>query len=116
MTAPITTHVLDTAIGRPAAGVRATLERAVSSGDFAKIGEGVTDVDGRIKSLLAPGALVPGDYRLTFAVGAYFAAQQRPAFFARIPIEFTIDAAAAAQHYHVPLLLSPFGYTTYRGS
>ena len=104
---PITTHVLDTALGRPAQGVDAVLERQ-------RVGEGSTDADGRIKTLLAPGALASGHYRLTFDTGAYFAAQGVKAFYQQVPIQFVIEATGA--HYHVPLLLSPFGYSTYRGS
>ena len=114
MSSPITTHVLDTATGRPAVGVPAVLEVAEKSGIFRRIGAGATNDDGRIRDLLAPGALTPGNYRLTFAVQAYFLARGQKAFYQAIPIEFTVEATD--QHYHVPLLLSPFGYSTYRGS
>ena len=100
--AGITTHVLDTAQGRPAAGMRVTLLR-----DGATLFEGVTDNDGRARLMERADA---GTYRLTFDTGAYNAA----GFFPEVAIVFQIDEAQ--QHYHVPLLLSPFGYSTYRGS
>jgi 5-hydroxyisourate hydrolase len=114
-TSPITTHVLDTAAGRPAAGVDAVLERQGDGGAWSVVGKGQTDADGRIRALLAPGELARGQYRLTFDVAAYFAARGvAAAFYRRIPIEFVVQDPA--QHHHVPLLLSPFGYSTYRGS
>lgn len=100
--AGITTHVLDTAKGRPAAGIRITLQR----GD-AVIAEGVTDNDGRMRVLASPEA---GVYRITFDTGSY----NPGGFFPSVTIEFRIENVE--QHYHVPLLLSPFGYSTYRGS
>jgi 5-hydroxyisourate hydrolase len=102
--AGITTHVLDTAQGRPAAGVRVTLHR----GDELLF-EGATDADGRAR-VLAPEATTPGTYRITFDTGAYNA----NGFFPEATIAFRI--VDATQHHHVPLLLSPFGYATYRGS
>ena len=113
----ITTHVLDIARGRPAAGVAVVLEHG-KGGDASawhEIGRGLTDADGRVKTLLSPGVvLAAGVHRLTFATGAYFAAQDVAAFYPEVRITFTI--ADPAQHHHVPLLLSPFGYSTYRGS
>lgn len=102
--AGITTHVLDTALGRPAAGVRLQLKR----GDEILF-TGTTDTDGRAR-LLEASAVVPGVYRLTFDTGAY----NRDGFFPEADIVFRVEDVA--QHYHVPLLLSPFGYSTYRGS
>jgi len=99
----ITTHVLDTAKGRPAANVRVTLVR-----DDQTIFDGATDNDGRAH-LLADRA-EPGTYRLTFHIGAY----NPDGFFPEATIVFRVENAE--QHYHVPLLLSPFGYATYRGS
>jgi 5-hydroxyisourate hydrolase len=110
---PITTHVLDTSLGRPAAGVSAVLERQAPNGSWSVLGQGVTDADGRIRDLL-PGPLETGTFRLIFDTGAYFAAQGRTGFYPTVSIVFQI--VDAGQHYHVPLLLSPFGYSTYRGS
>ena len=110
----ITTHVLDTARGRPAAGVAVVLEREQEKA-WREVGRGVTDADGRVKALLAPGVfLSAGVHRLTFETGAYFAGQNVPAFYPQVAVVFTITDPA--QHHHVPLLLSPFGYSTYRGS
>jgi len=110
----ITTHVLDTSRGRPAAGLVVVLE-SEQDGSWREIGRGVTDADGRVKTLLAPGTpLTVGEHRLTFATGAYFAGQKVAAFYPEVTVVFTIGDAA--QHHHVPLLLSPFGYSTYRGS
>lgn len=110
---PITTHVLDTALGKPAAGVPVQLYR-VAGGEEAAIGEGVTNDDGRVADLLEPGALDAGTYRIVFAIGAYFANTGRESFYPHAEIVFIVKDAAA--HYHVPLLLSPYGYSTYRGS
>ena len=110
----ITTHVLDTARGRPAAGVRVRLE-AQAQGAWTPLGAGVTDADGRLRTLLAAGAPLPaGTYRLVFETGAWFAAQGVAAFYPEVQVAFTVRDAGA--HHHVPLLLSPFGYSTYRGS
>lgn len=111
----ITTHVLDTALGRPAAGVPVTLESRGAGGVWQTLGRGRTDADGRLRDLLPHGfALAEGDYRLTFDAGAYFAARGAEGFYAEVAVSFVVRDAAA--HYHVPLLLSPHGYTTYRGS
>ena len=105
----ISTHVLDTSLGKPAQGVRVTLER-----DHSLLGSGVTDEDGRVRELMQGGAsLAEGEYTLTFAVADYFASSKRSSFYNHIVIEFQIDGES---HYHVPLLVSPFGYSTYRGS
>ena len=109
----ITTHVLDTALGRPAAGVRVRLERIGKGGAPELLGEGVTDADGRLRELAQP-TLVPGSYRLVFDTGAYFKAQETDGFYPQVTVEF--EVRDASQHHHVPLLLSPFGYSTYRGS
>jgi 5-hydroxyisourate hydrolase len=103
----ISTHVLDAAQGRPASGVPVRLEDA--SG--AMLAEAVTDADGRVASL-APDPLSPGEYRLRFDTDAYFAG--RDAFYPEVVVAFRV--ADPEQHYHVPLLLSPFAYSTYRGS
>jgi 5-hydroxyisourate hydrolase len=106
----LSTHVLDTSLGKPAAGIRVTLQR-----DHSLLGSGVTDEDGRVRDLLPHGsALAEGEYTLTFSVAEYFAASKRDAFYGDIAVNFQIGAAS--EHYHVPLLLSPFGYSTYRGS
>jgi 5-hydroxyisourate hydrolase len=111
----ISTHVLDTARGRPAAGVRVTLERLDAAGGWLAAGHGDTDNDGRIASLMPEGAvLVPGEYRLTFATREYFQAAGTATLYPSVTV--TIEAVAGQTHYHVPLLLSPFGYSTYRGS
>jgi 5-hydroxyisourate hydrolase len=108
----VTTHVLDTARGEPAAGVAVLLERVSDAGPE-EIGRARTDADGRVQDI-GPSRLAPGVYRLVFAVAEYFASQDRPAFFPEVTITFAVGGEAP--HYHVPLLLSPFGYTTYRGS
>jgi 5-hydroxyisourate hydrolase len=111
----ISTHVLDTALGRPAPGVRVILEQVDASGLTVSLGVGETDADGRLRDLLPSGrVLAPGDYRLRFDVEVYFAASSRETFFPSVVVEFRVTGPAA--HYHVPLLLSPYGYSTYRGS
>lgn len=110
----ITTHVLDTSIGRPAAGVRIRLQTREGSDHFKTIGEGSTDADGRLRTLLGEQPLRNGSYRLIFDIKAYFAQTDRETFFPEATITFEITDAS--QHYHVPLLVSPYGYSTYRGS
>lgn len=110
----ITTHVLDTARGRPASGVPALLEIREEDG-WREIGHALTDDDGRVRRFLPEGSsLIPGIYRLTFDLDRYFAAQEIEGFYPGATIVFHVRDAA--QHHHVPLLLSPFGYSTYRGS
>lgn len=109
----ITTHVLDTALGRPAAHVPVVLELADGDG-WRVIGAGATDDDGRLRTLTAAGPVAPGTYRIRFDTTAYFNANRTEGFFPLVEIQFVIKDGAA--HYHVPLLLSPFGYSTYRGS
>ncbi|HHH29630.1 MAG TPA: hydroxyisourate hydrolase [Polyangiaceae bacterium] len=107
---PITTHVLDTAAGRPASGVPVTLARADYGDGFTRIGAGVTDADGRVTDLLpSDHELTAGVYRISFSVKDYQAG-----FYPSVSIDFNV--VATDEHYHVPLLLSPFGYSTYRGS
>lgn len=106
----VTTHVLDTARGRPAAGVMVVLEQAV--GDPPILATGLTDEDGRVSDL-GPGHLDPGSYRLRFNTGGYFVQTGVATFFPEVVIAFEVGDE---RHYHVPLLLSPFGYSTYRGS
>lgn len=108
----ITTHVLDAATGTPAQDVAVQLF-AQRGDEWALIAEAATDTDGRARHL-GPESLASGVYRLRFDTGAYFAARGTATFFPEAVLTFTIDEAAA--HYHVPLLLSPFAYSTYRGS
>ena len=109
----IGTHVLDTAKGRPALGVRVTAEHMSRVGNFISVGEGVTDNNGRIAQLLAGGVgLEAGVYRLTFYVGDYFKDQDH--FYPEVTVSFLVRDPST--HYHVPLLLSPYGYTSYRGT
>jgi 5-hydroxyisourate hydrolase len=105
----VTTHVLDAALGTPAPGIAV----ALSGPDGSTIAVGETDADGRVAAL-GPDLLPSGTYRLEFDTGAYFAASARATFFPRVTIEFVVSDAGS--HYHVPLLLSPFAYSTYRGS
>ena len=105
----VTTHVLDAALGRPAVGVAVALYG--EDGDL--VAEGVTDDDGRVSDL-GPDALALGEYRIVFETGVYFAASETDGFYPRVTIDFELTDATA--HYHVPLLLSPFAYSTYRGS
>ncbi|MCC6306659.1 MAG: hydroxyisourate hydrolase [Rhodobacteraceae bacterium] len=112
----LTTHVLDTARGRPAAGMRITLDR-LEGALRVRLAEAWTNADGRTDApLLAPGTLAAGLYELVFHAGPYLAAAAGPgpAFLDEVPVRFLVADPAA--HYHVPLLLSPFGYSTYRGS
>jgi 5-hydroxyisourate hydrolase len=109
----ITTHVLDTSRGRPAAGVPVTLERSDEMGSWTLLGSGRTDEDGRLRTLLAT-APSAGTYRLTFDTRTYFEAIGVAVFYPRVAVTFC--AADGEGHYHVPLLLSPFGFSTYRGS
>ena len=110
---PITTHVLDTALGKPAVGLTVRLERQEPPEIWRELARRSTDANGRIGDLLA----IPLDratYRLIFETGAYFARLGQPQFYPVIEVQFRIEALS--EHYHVPLLLSPFGYSTYRGS
>ena len=110
---PITTHILDLDTGLPAADVAVTLFKN-QKGGWQELAKGTTDSDGRIKTLLTPGSLTAGDYKLIFNVGDYFSVRSKKSFYKSIPVEFSIDVVD--RHFHVPLLISPFGYSTYRGS
>jgi 5-hydroxyisourate hydrolase len=112
----ITTHVLDTALGRPAAGVPVRLERVPdpsAGGEPQVLADASTDADGRVGEL-GPERVEPGTFRLVFDTAAYFAGTAQSSFFPEVSISFTL--ADPSQHYHVPVLLSPFAYSTYRGS
>ncbi|HXT20563.1 MAG TPA: hydroxyisourate hydrolase [Thermoanaerobaculia bacterium] len=110
----LSTHVLDTVVGRPAASIAVRLEIADGDG-WRELGAQTTNADGRVAQLLPAGtALAAATYRLTFDVAAYHSAHGGSGFYPYVTIVFTVRDAA--QHYHVPLLLSPFGYSTYRGS
>lgn len=114
----LSTHVLDTSRGRPAAGIPVRLEGAGADGIWGVLGEGLTNEDGRVANLLdSTGGghrLAAGVYRLTFETAAYFAARHEATFYPEVIVTFTL--ASPDEHYHVPVLLSPFGYSTYRGS
>jgi 5-hydroxyisourate hydrolase len=111
----ITTHVLDTARGCPAAGVRVALEQLDRAEQWRVVGHGTTDGNGRLGTLLGESiAPAPGLYRLLFDTRAYFEEHRVRTFFPHVLITFEVSETDA--HYHVPLLLSPFGYSTYRGS
>ena len=107
----VTTHVLDAAFGTPAVGVGVTLDRQVHD-RWSEVDSGATDADGRIPAL-GPERLEAGVYRLTFATGDYFEVTHRPAFYPEVQVTFRVSGT---ERYHVPLLLSPFAYSTYRGT
>jgi 5-hydroxyisourate hydrolase len=110
----ITTHVLDISRGCQARGVLVVLEIREESG-WREIGRAETDLDGRAREILAEGSpLVQGTYRITFGIGKYFESRNVESFYPEASVVFVIRDVA--QHYHVPLLLSPYGYSTYRGS
>lgn len=111
---PITTHILDTARGCPAEGVPVSIELE-EDGRFQQLANGTTNSDGRIPNLLPHDKpLAAGRYRMRFETAAYFSAQKIEGFYPYVEIVFEIKQPA--EHYHIPLLLSPFGYSTYRGS
>ncbi|MEO8706254.1 MAG: hydroxyisourate hydrolase [Kofleriaceae bacterium] len=115
----ITTHVLDTALGRPAAGIPIELERVAQESVFGgttewtMVGSGTSDADGRLRTLTG-NAVEAGTYRLRFQTAVYFDTLRVKGFFPVVEIQFVVEDGA--QHHHVPLLLSPYGYSTYRGS
>ena len=109
----ITTHVLDTSIGKPAEGISVSLEHN-DTRIWKQIANGITDKDGRVKNLLPIEKRIPkGVYRLIFDTRLYFKTKEVKSFYPSVTIEFEITDDT---HYHVPLLLNPFGYSTYRGS
>ncbi|MFK8048965.1 MAG: hydroxyisourate hydrolase [Halioglobus sp.] len=110
----ITTHILDTALGRPAAGVTITLYQQ-SADSWTEVGSGKTNEDGRIPNLYPKDeVLTAGTYRMHFALNRYFDSMDVPVFYPWAEVVFNIEGDG--QHYHIPLLLSPYGYSTYRGS
>ena len=106
----LSTHVLDATTGRPAAGLHVRLEHHGHAG-WSPACEGLTGADGRLR---LPSGFEPGQYRITFASGAYFAARGTASFYPEVTVTF--EMTGGGEHYHVPLLLSPFAYSTYRGS
>jgi 5-hydroxyisourate hydrolase len=110
----ITTHILDTSKGKPAQGVHIILEMPNGDGTWVILGKGKTNADGRLPNLLSSDiTLNPGIYRLVFDTASYFKAQGIKAFYPSVEISFETSDES---HYHVPLLLNPYGYSTYRGS
>src|SRR5438105_15362066 len=110
----VTTHVLDTSLGKPAEGIQALLEKPGPKGRWLAFAKGVSNKDGRIIDLLKKDKILKaGNYRLTFDTGAYFNRQKIKCFYPLVQIVFEIKDE---NHYHVPLLLSPYAYSTYRGS
>ena len=109
----ITTHVLDTSRGRPAGAVHVELHRK-SGENWKTLGAGLTDANGRCDGLMGKSQLEAGTYRLLFNVGAYYRELDIESFYSEISIAFEVSHLGT--HYHVPLLISPFGYSTYRGS
>jgi 5-hydroxyisourate hydrolase len=111
----ITTHVLDTARGVPGAAIAVVLERRDATGTWARVGQGETDPDGRLRDLIPAGAAADaGVYRLMFDTRRYFSAQSVATLYPAVVVVFEVHASE--KHYHIPLLLSPFGYSTYRGT
>ncbi len=110
----LSTHVLDLRLGQPAAGVAVQLERMDAGGGWHTLASGSTNDDGRAADLLSEGELKAGVHRLLFDVGSYFAAQKIEHFYPQVTVEFVVSDPT--RPHHVPLLLSPFGYSTYRGS
>jgi 5-hydroxyisourate hydrolase len=110
----VTTQVLDLARGRPASGVTVVLERNDGAEDWRVMVKGETDADGRVKNLTTASSLLPGLYRLTFGTATYFERVGVKVFYPQVIVVF--ETAPGEAHYHLPLSLSPFGYTTHRGS
>ncbi len=111
----LSTHILDTTRGRPAAGVRIVLEYCKEGGRWTEIHRAETNADGRVASMLPDGTtLQKGVYRLTFDTASYFRDSGAEGFYPSVPVVFAVQDPG--EHYHVPLLLNPFGYSTYRGS
>lgn len=112
---PITTHVVDTSDGIPAAGVRVSLEFSLGVDEWEIIGTGITNGDGRVPGLVAPDRkLSQGVYRLSYNVGVYFGERGKTSLYPAIQV--LVELSDPGRHYHLPVLCSPWGYTTYRGS
>ena len=110
----ITTHILDTSLGKPAAEVPIQLAQKIAEHSWKTLAEGTTNADGRVSNLLPKEMVLPlGTYKITFYTEGYFASQNRENFYPVVEIQFHVRDAT---HYHVPLLLNPFGFSTYRGS
>ena len=112
----ISTHVLDTTRGRPATGLAVTLRRRGADGDWSVVARAITDADGRVKDLSVGQPLSAGDYRLEFATGEYFKGLGLGTTVFYPEVFVTVAADEQDTHFHVPLLLSPFGYSTYKGT
>lgn len=111
----ISTHILDVARGKPAEGIAVALQKQRGDDDWLPVGNGVTNADGRVASLLpAQVPLEAGTYRISFKVQEYVDRHHGKGFYPRVEIAFAVGNPS--EHFHVPLLLSPFGYSTYRGS
>ena len=111
----ISTHILDTSRGRPATAVSVALEVLNAGEGWSRLAEAETDADGRVAQFgISESQIIPGTYRLIFGVAKYFESLQQKSFYSEVVVTFLIEGAA--EHYHVPLLISPFGYSTYRGS
>lgn len=108
----ITSHILDVELGRPASNVEITLEK-IEGKNIHFVATGITDSDGRVMDWL-PDNLTAGNYRISFGVKKYFETQNRKCFYPQVAIDFMIENIS--EHFHVPLLLTAHGYTTYRGS
>jgi 5-hydroxyisourate hydrolase len=110
----LTSHILNTTLGKPAAGVAALLFKEVAENSWEEVAAGTTNHDGRITNWLPEAYLLPpGNYKIKFETGDYFRQLQQPSFYPFVEVVFTI---LDNTHYHVPLLLNPYGYSTYRGS
>ena len=110
----ITSHVLDTSLGKPAEGMEIIFQEFTDEESWSQIATGTTDPDGRVSDFISDDHILkPGIYRLVFVTGEYFDQTERSSFYPVIPIVFEITDSS---HYHVPLLLNPYGYSTYRGS
>jgi 5-hydroxyisourate hydrolase len=111
---PITSHALDLTLGRPARQLPLRLDSLDECGNWRTLAHAVTDEAGRVNELLHDGPIASGTYRLTFDTRTYLEATGQPVFYPQVDIVFHIEQES--EHYHIPLLLSPFGYSTYRGS